>query len=135
MRSIREDTTAFAGGSFTSVVSRLATRPETPVFCLHAITGVAVGNTVQLKVLLGVATFVTLVDTGSTHSFIGEATARRTGLHIEPRPQLTATVANGERVACPGVLRQAPVIINDMEFHVDLYVMPLVGYDAVLGTQ
>jgi hypothetical protein len=107
---------------------------EAPVFSLHAIAVVAVGNTVQLKVLLGTATFIALVDTGSTHSFIGEAAARRTGLHIEPRPWLTAIVANGERVACPGVLRQAPVIINGMEFHVDLYVMPLAGYDVVLGT-
>jgi hypothetical protein len=96
---------------------------------------VAVGNTVQLKVLLGTATFVVLVNTGSTHSFIGEADARCTGLHIEPGPRLTATVANGERMACPGVLRQAPVIINGMEFHVDLYVMPLAGYDVVLATQ
>jgi hypothetical protein len=109
--------------------------PEAPVFSLHAIAGVAVGNTVQLKVLLGAATFVALVDTGSTHSFIGEAAARRTGLHIEPRPRLTVTVANGECAACPGVLCQAPVIINGMEFHVDLYVMLLVGYDVVLGTQ
>jgi hypothetical protein len=79
--------------------------PEAPVFSLHVIARVAVGNTVQLKVLLGAAAFVVLVDTGSTHSFIGEAAARRTGLHIEPRPRLTATVANGERVACHGVLR------------------------------
>jgi predicted aspartyl protease len=109
--------------------------PEAPVFSLHAIAGVAVGNTVQLKVLLGAATFDALVDTGSTHSFIGEAAARCMGLHIEPRPRLTATIANGEHVACPGVLRQAPVIINGMEFHIDLYVMPLAGYDVVLGTQ
>jgi hypothetical protein len=95
---------------------------------------VPVSNTVQLQVLLGTATFVALVDTGSTHSFIGEAAARHTGLHIEPRPRLTATVANGERVACPGVLRHAPVIINGMEFRIDLYVMPLAGYDVVLGT-
>jgi hypothetical protein len=75
-----------------------------------------------------------MLSTGSTHSFIREAAAWRTGLHIEPRPWLRATVANGECVACPGVLRQAPVIINDMEFHIDLYVMPLAGYDVVLGT-
>jgi hypothetical protein len=111
------------------------TGPEAPVFSQHVIVEVAVDNTVQLKVLLGAATFVALVNTGSTHSFIGEAAARRTGLHIESRPRLTATVANGEHVACPDVLRQAPVIINGMEFHVDLYVMPLAGYDVVLGTQ
>jgi hypothetical protein len=107
---------------------------ETPVFSLHAVAGVPICNTVQLQVVLGAATFVALIDTGSTHSFIGEAAARRTGLRIEPRPRLTAAVANGERVSCPGVLRQAPVIIDGMAFCVDLFVMPLAGYDVVLGT-
>jgi hypothetical protein len=53
---------------------------------------------------------------------------------VQTRPRLTATVANGERISCPGVLRQAPVIIEGLEFRVDLYVMPLAGYDIVLGT-
>ena len=44
-------------------------------------------------------------------------------------------MANGEKVACPGVLRQAPVTINGKEFCVDLFVMPLAGYDVVLGTE
>ena len=84
--------------------------------------------------LLAATSFVALIDTGSTHSFIGEAAARRTGLPIEPRPRLTATVANGERVSCPGVIRQAPILIDGMEFRVDPFVMPLAGYDVVLGT-
>ena len=107
---------------------------ETPVFSLHAVAGVLVGNTVQLQVIVGAATFVALIDTGSTHSFIGETAARRSGLTIEPRPRLTATVANGERVACPGVLRNAPIDVGGMVFGVDLFVMPLAGYDVVLGT-
>jgi hypothetical protein len=107
---------------------------ETPMFSLHAVAGVFVGNTVQLQVVVGAATFVALIDTGSTHIFIGEAAARRSGLTIEPRPRLTTTVANGERVACPGVLRQAPVDMGSMVFGVDLFVMPLAGYDVVLGT-
>jgi len=52
-----------------------------------------------------------------------------------PQPRLTATVANGERITCPGVIRQAPLNIDGEEFCVDLYVMPLAGYDVVLGTQ
>ncbi|XP_066338026.1 uncharacterized protein [Miscanthus floridulus] len=107
---------------------------EAPVFSLHAVAGVSVSNTIQLQVALGPATFVALVDSGSTHSFIGEAAARRTGLPIEPRPRLTATVANGERVSCPGVIRQAPLSIDDSTFRVDLFVMPLAGFDVVLGT-
>jgi hypothetical protein len=48
---------------------------------------------------------------------------------------MTATVANGDKVPCPGVLRRAPLAINGIVFTVDLFVMPLAGYDIVLGTQ
>jgi hypothetical protein len=78
---------------------------KSPVFSLHAVTGMAICNTVQLHVAVDAATFFALINTGSTHNFIGEATARRSSLTIKPRPQLTATVANAECVACPGVLR------------------------------
>jgi hypothetical protein len=46
-----------------------------------------------------------------------------------------ATVANGERVTCPGVIHRTPIIIEGETFFIDLFVMPLVGYDLVLGTQ
>jgi hypothetical protein len=104
---------------------------ETPVFSLHAVASVPVGTPILLQVVLGNATLIALVDTGSTHNFIGEAAALRTRLAIRPRPRLTATIANSERVACPGVLRQAAISIEGMTFDIDLYVMPL----AVLGNQ
>jgi hypothetical protein len=108
---------------------------ETPVFSLHAMAGVPVGTPILLWVVLGNATLIALVDIGSTHNFIGEAAALRTRLAIRPRPRLTATIANGERVACPGVLRQAAISIEGMTFDIDLYVMPLARYDMVLGNQ
>lgn len=108
---------------------------ETPVFSLHAVAGIPLGKPILLQVTLGAASLVALVDTGSTHNFIGEDAALRTGLPVQPRPRLTATVANGEKVSCPGVLRRAPITIQGMAFDVDLYVMPLAGYDMVLGTQ
>jgi hypothetical protein len=106
-----------------------------PVFSLQAVAGVPICDTMQVWVELGTATLVALLDTGSTHNFIGEEAARRTGLVIQPCPRLTATVANGERILCPEVIRQAPIIIAAERFLVDLFVMPLAGYDLVLGTQ
>jgi hypothetical protein len=106
-----------------------------PVFSLQAVAGVPICDTMQVKVDIGTASLVALLDTGSTHNFIGEDAARRTGLPVQPRPRLTATVANGERVLCPGVIRGAPISIAGEEFAVDLFVMPLAGYDLVLGTQ
>jgi hypothetical protein len=44
-------------------------------------------------------------------------------------------MANGERVTCPDVIRRAPIIIEGDRFSVDLFVVPLAGYDLVLGTQ
>jgi hypothetical protein len=108
---------------------------KAPVFSLHAVAGVAIGKTMQVRVLVGMTPLIALLDTGSTHSFIAEEAARRTGLPIQPRPRLTATVANGERVPCPGILRHAPLTIDGSNFAVDLFVMPLTGYDVVLGTQ
>jgi len=80
-----------------------AAETEAPVFSLHAVAGVAMGKTMQIRVGVGVTSLIALLDTGSTHNFIGEEAARRSGLPIQPRP--------------------------------DLFVMPLAGYDLVLGTQ
>jgi hypothetical protein len=83
-----------------------------------------------VRVSLGASTLVALLDTGSTHNFTVEAAARCIRLQIQRRPRLTATVANGERVTCPGVIRRAPLIIEGDRFSVDLFVMPLTGYET-----
>lgn len=102
---------------------------EAPLFSLYAVAGVLVCDTMQIQVALGDTTLITLLDTGSTHNFIAEVAALRTGLPLQHRPWLIATVANGEKVTCPGVLRQAPITIDNNEFRVNLFVMPLAGYD------
>lgn len=107
---------------------------EAPVLSLHTIVGVLVCNTIQLYVLLPAMFFMTLVDTVSIHSFIRELAARRTGLPIELHRRPTTTVENNERVSYLGVIRQAPILIDNIAFHVDLFMMPLTGYDMVLDT-
>jgi hypothetical protein len=72
------------------------------MFSLHVVVGASVSSTIQLHVRVGATDFITLIDTRSTHSLIGEDAARRAGLPIEPDPRLTTTVANEERVVCPG---------------------------------
>jgi hypothetical protein len=92
-------------------------------------------DTIQLQVTVGDASLLALLDGGSTHSFIGEEAARRAGLPIQSSLRMTAIVANDECVACPGVIRDAAFTINGSTFHTDLFVMPLAGFDVVLGTR
>lgn len=79
---------------------------ETPVFSLHAL-GVSFADTMQVSVELGAASLVALLDFGNTHNFISEAATNCSGLSLPSRPRLTALVANGERVQCVGVIRNA----------------------------
>jgi hypothetical protein len=89
----------------------------------------------QLAVTLGAAQLVALLDSGSTHNFISEEAAWRSGLPLQQRPCLTAMVANGEKITCAGVIRKAPLLIAGVAFPAELFVMPLAGYDIVLGTK
>jgi hypothetical protein len=108
---------------------------EAPCFSLQAVAGVPMAGTMQIAVSLGATTLVALLDSGSTHNFISEDAARRSGLPLQQQPRLTALVANGERVACAGVIRDAPLLVDGESFPADLFVMPLAGYDVVLGTR
>ena len=44
-------------------------------------------------------------------------------------------VANDERATCEGIIHDAPLLIDGEAFPADLFVMPLAGYDVVLGTR
>ena len=107
---------------------------DAPQISLHAIAGVHMDETMQVHLRLGDSTLLALLDSGSTHSFIAEDVARRTSLQLQPRGALRVTVANGERVPCPGIYRAAPFTIDDEAFAADFYALPLAGYDTVLGT-
>ena len=111
-----------------------ATGEAAPHVCLHAIAGLRRTDTMQIRLRVGQASLVALLDSGSTHNFIAEDVARRTCLPLQHRSGLAATVANGERIACLGAIRQAPFTIDEESFHTDLFVLPLAGYDVVLGT-
>jgi hypothetical protein len=126
--AVEEDIDEAAAGA------ELAQTEESPAFSLHAIVDVRATDTMQIDVNLAGHTFIALLDSGSTHNFISESAAQRTGLPLQHRPCLTTTVANGDRVLCVGIIRQAAITIHGDIFLVDLFVMPLAGYDMVLGT-
>jgi hypothetical protein len=104
-----------------------------PLISLNAITGISSANTMQLDVWVDGDTLRALIDSGSTHSFISDAVASR--LHLDPLPQpgLCVRVANGDRVATTDVCRAARIFIDSEEFVLDLFIIPLDGFDMVLS--
>ncbi|KAJ1278117.1 hypothetical protein BS78_04G054700, partial [Paspalum vaginatum] len=72
---------------------------------LLTLAGVTAGQTLRLTTTIGEAQITTLVDSGSTHSFITTDTARRLGLHPVAWPNLTVGVANGDRVPSTGICK------------------------------
>jgi hypothetical protein len=108
---------------------------DAPLISLHAIAGVRSNATMKVQIAMGGATLHALLDFGSTHNFIAEDSVAATGLLPQQRDTLSVTVANGERVPCSGMFRHAAFTIDLQHFTADFYVLPLAGYDVVLGTQ
>ena len=89
----------------------------------------------QMHITMGGTSLLALIDSGSTHNFVTEEAVGHTNLPTLTQGHLRVTVANGERVQCPGVFRNTPFSINKEEFLADFYALPLASYDIALGTQ
>ncbi|WVZ76926.1 hypothetical protein U9M48_024844 [Paspalum notatum var. saurae] len=102
---------------------------------LHALIGIATANTMRLRVRVGDAELLALVDLGSTHTFINTATAQRLVLPIQPRPGLSVKDANGDSVTSLGLCPDMALHIQDDAFYINCYALALDGFDIVLGVQ
>nr|GMD93470.1 putative mitochondrial protein [Ipomoea batatas] len=108
---------------------------EVAEISLHAITGVSTGEMMKLRVLIEGTPLLALVDTGSTHNFINTSTALGLALHMAPRPGVKVVVVNGDSLSCTGLCEQVLVFKGSDSFLVNLFQIPLVGFDLVLGIQ
>jgi hypothetical protein len=112
-----------------------AAAPATLRISLHVATGVRVSDAMHIMVHLGDTDLYALIDSGSTPTFLSQDAAARVGRDPQPRSGLNVTVANGDKVACPGIFPDMPFQIAGEEFATVVYVLTLGGYDLVLGTQ
>jgi len=77
----------------------------------------------------------TLIDSGSTHNFIQDRTAKFLGLQVAPIENFHVLVGNGEELSCSFVCKQVPLQLGPHTFLVNLYTLPLSGVEIVLGIQ
>jgi len=78
---------------------------------------------------------IVLIDSGSTHNFIKERLAGKLRITCNMEGQFNVKVACGGRISCKGRYIGVQVWLQRITLDVDFYLLPLEGYDMVLGAQ
>ncbi|KAD3067067.1 hypothetical protein E3N88_34947 [Mikania micrantha] len=85
-------------------------------------TGLVKGKPVQV-----------LLDGGSTHCFVQTRVAKFLNLVIESITPFSVLVGSGEQLPYSGIVKNVELTIQNSPITVDFYVLPLKGWDMVLG--
>lgn len=73
-----------------------------------------------------------LVDSGSTRNFLNDSIAKKIG--IVGSGKFRVTVANDDKVPSAVLCKGIQILLQGVPIIVDLFLLPLEGYDVVLGT-
>lgn len=76
---------------------------DSPHISLHAIAGIRTSEMMQVRLELGGASLLALLDSGLTNNFVSEDAAARTSLQHLSQGNMKVMVANSERVLCSGL--------------------------------
>ncbi|KAF5466832.1 hypothetical protein F2P56_016722, partial [Juglans regia] len=106
-----------------------------PEITLHAIIGSLNPKTMRVVGRIGIQPVTILIDSGSTHNFLDPSLMSKLSLHVLTNDKVRVKVANGDQVQSEGRIKNVPMIIQDMKFSVDMYLLVLAGCDVVLGVQ
>jgi len=102
---------------------------------LHSLSGHLAPETLCFEGVITDHHLVLLVDGGSTHNFVQQQLVTRLGLPCCSTLPLRVMVGNGHHMECTTICEAVPISIQDIEFTVDLYVLPIVEANVVLGVQ
>lgn len=74
-----------------------------------------------------------LIESGSSHTFIGAKLAGQLTCVSELRSNIRVQVADGGRLQCQSEMKQAAWSVQNCTFYSDLKVLPLHSYDLIVG--
>ncbi|CAA0812235.1 Unknown protein, partial [Striga hermonthica] len=102
---------------------------------MHAMAGTRGPTTMLLPALVKDRRVVVLVDNGSSHNFINTDLSQKLKFPTMKVEPFEVRVANGEQLKCSEAYRAIPIKFQGVTIKADLYALPLVGPDVVLGVQ
>ncbi|GJX25621.1 retrotransposon-related protein [Tanacetum coccineum] len=109
--------------------------PETPVISLHAMTGETTYKTIRVKAYVGKHTIHSLIDSGSTHTFLDLGVAKKLGCKLRATCPMDVSVANGQIMRSLYECKGFTWTLQGVEFTSDVLILPLGGCEIVLGVQ
>ena len=105
-------------------------------FCqlsLNALAGTAHGDAMQIQALVQNKTMLTLIDTGSSHSFVSAAFLDTVGIKPVPTIPRQVKLANGQVLQSDLWVPNMPWFCNGHTLHADMRVLDITAFDAILG--
>jgi RNase H-like domain found in reverse transcriptase/Reverse transcriptase (RNA-dependent DNA polymerase)/Integrase zinc binding domain/Retroviral aspartyl protease/Integrase core domain/Retrotransposon gag protein/Chromo (CHRromatin Organisation MOdifier) domain len=106
---------------------------EEAIVSMHATSNSPVSNTMRFKGFIGTVPVFALIDSGSTHSFVNPSVLQAEHHHIVFTNPMIVMVANGERMVTDSKCEAMQFSIQGFEFQHDLRLLPVKGYDVILG--
>lgn len=107
--------------------------PECCMLSAHALDGSDAPSTIRLRALVGNQVMLLLLDSGSTHSFVGRSFVERVGAATQELPPVEVRVANGDRLTCSRIVPDLKWWMNGHTFSTPMQELELRAYDGILG--
>ncbi|KAJ1407426.1 Retrotransposon gag domain [Sesbania bispinosa] len=102
---------------------------------VHALSGVANFKTMRVTGHYQKHPVHILIDSGSTHNFLDIGFAKRYGCRIEDLDPINVVVADGYKLPISSIVRNFTWRLQNTIFTSDIMLIPLGGYDLVLGIE
>ncbi|XP_058752398.1 uncharacterized protein LOC131625563 [Vicia villosa] len=111
------------------------TEPRDTYFQLstQALTGHFSPQTLKFRGTIGGLPVMVLVDTGSTHNILQPRIAQHLNLPTTPIPHFSVMVGNGSHLQCEGICNNVKLVLQEHQFKLPFYLLPIEGADIVLG--
>ncbi|CAN1845235.1 Transposon Tf2-9 polyprotein [Linum perenne] len=100
---------------------------------MQATGGAVTGHAIRLKGKVGRTAVLILIDSGSSHTFLSQSSARELKCDLQQAPPMRVKVANGESLMSTTICKDFTWYMQNQKFMYDVRVLPLKDNDLVLG--
>jgi len=100
---------------------------------MHAMEGNASSQTIRLMGYIHNKPVSILLDTGSTHNFVGPKVVQRAGLKLTPEPSFRVTIAGDDKLYSEGCCKLVHINRQGKHIITDFHVLSIGGCQMILG--